>query len=140
MAVKIYLIHAQGQTIPQKVLAGVANQSVECCIVPITQEEGKTPRLNSINNWIRALEFRTDEIFIGMDTDVVMDDRDTIKVLLDKTKECFMSTIRTQTVQCKHEKDVKIKMAHALFACSKPEILLKELILIKKSWDGSCSM
>jgi hypothetical protein len=133
--VKIFTIHKQGQTIPHKVLEGVVSQTVECCLVPISQTKGDTARLNSVNNWISALEFHTDEVFIGMDGDVVMDDPDTIAKLLEAMKsDTFMATVRTQIIQHRS------KMAHALFACSEPEILRKELIGIKKNWTGACSM
>ena len=133
--IKIFTIHKQGQTIPHKVLEGIACQSVECCLVPISQTAGKTARLNSVNNWISALEFSTDEVFVGMDGDVVMDDPDTIAVLLEAMKSgVFMATIRTQIIQNRS------KLAHALFACSEPEVLRRELLGIKKNWTGACSM
>lgn len=133
--IKIFTIHKQGQTIPHKVLKGIVSQTVACCLVPISQPKGGTARLNSVNNWISALEFRTDEIFIGMDGDVVMDDPNTIAAILAGiTPDVFMATIRTQIIQSRS------KMAHALFACSEPEILRKELIGIKKNWTGDCSM
>jgi len=133
--VKIFTIHKQGQTIPHKVLEGVFSQTVECCLVPISQIKGNTARLNSVNNWISALEFHTDKVFIGMDGDVVMDDPDTIAKLLEAMKsDTFMATVRTQIIQHRG------KMAHALFACSDPEVLRKELISIRKNWTGQCSM
>ena len=133
--IKIFTIHKQGQTIPHKVLEGVVSQTVECCLVPISQTKGNTARLNSVNNWISALEFHTGEVFVGMDSDVVMDDPDTIAVLLKAMKSgVFMAAIRTQIIQ--H----RAKLAHALFACSEPEVLRKELIGIKKNWTGGCSM
>jgi len=132
--VKIFTIHKQGQTIPHKVLEGVVSQSVECCLVPISQTKGNTARLNSVNNWISALEFHTDEVFVGMDGDVVMDDPDTIRKLLFAVQPVFMATIRTQIIQNRS------KLAHALFACSEPDVLRRELISIRKNWTGGCSM
>ena len=133
--IKIFTIHKQGQTIPFKVLEGIACQAVECCLVPISQTAGKTPRLNSVNNWISALEYSGDEVFVGMDGDVVMDDPETIAVLLESISEgVFMAAIRTQIIQ--H----RAKLAHALFACSEPDVLHKELLGIKKNWTGQCSM
>ncbi len=133
--IKIFTIHKQGQTIPHKVLEGIVSQTVACCLVPISQVKGDTARLNSVNNWISALEFSTDDIFIGMDGDVVMDDPDTIAVLLKAMKsDVFMATIRTQIIQNRS------KLAHALFACSEPEVLRKELMGIRKKWTGGCSM
>ncbi len=133
--IKIFTIHKQGQTIPHKVLEGIVSQTVECCLVPISQTKGNTARLNSVNNWISALEFHTDEVFVGMDGDVVMDDPDTIAALVaGMTPGIFMATIRTQIIQNRS------KLAHALFACSEPEVLRKELIGIRKNWTGDCSM
>ncbi|MBW8036105.1 MAG: hypothetical protein FVQ79_10870 [Planctomycetes bacterium] len=132
--IKIYTIYKLGQTIPHKVLEGVVSQTVECCLVPITQTKGGTARLNSVNNWISALEFRTDEVFFGMDGDVVMDDPKTIEKLLFAVQPVFMATIRTQIIQHRS------KLAHALFACNEPEVLRKELISIRKNWTGKCSM
>ena len=133
--INIYTIYKLGQTMPHKVLEGVVSQTMECCLVPITQTKGNTARLNSLNNWISALEFRTDEVFVGMDGDVVMDDPDTIARLLEAMKsDVFMATIRTQIIQHRS------KMAHALFACSEPKVLRKELISVRKNWTGRCSM
>ena len=135
----IYTIHRQGETIPKLVMEGIVNQSIDCSLIPISQEEGNTPRLNSVNNWIRALEYATDEPFIGMDGDVVMDDEDTIKTLLKGVENVFMATIRTQILHIKCNKD-KVKMAHALFACIEPKILRDELIKIRENWNDGCSM
>ncbi len=135
----IYTIHKQGQNIPKLVLEGIVKQSIPCNLVPISQEEGETPRLNSINNWIKALEYATDEPFIGMDGDVVMTDKDAIKTLIKGVGDNFMATLRTQILHIKCSKD-KMKMAHALFICTDPKRLREELIKIKKNWTGACSM
>ena len=133
--IKIFTVHKQGQTIPHKVLEGIACQSVECCLVPISREQGQTPRLNNVNNWISALEFGTDEVFVGMDSDVVMDDPETIAVLFEAMKAgVFMTAIRTQIIQ--H----RAKLAHALFACSEPDVLREELLGIRRKWTGHCAM
>ena len=133
----IYTVLALGQTIPAKVLMGLAHQSEIVNLGPVITPHGKHPRQNMISNWIEALGRAGNGTFIGMDSDVVMHDPQTIEKLLEKSADNFLTTIKTQTSQ--HYKiDGNTQLAHALFACTDPKKLRRALIDKQKNGYTIC--
>jgi len=136
---KIFTIIKPGEVIDNRVLCGITRQSVCCNLVPIsTPVTHKLWRMNVLANWIEALSYQSDELFIGMDSDVVLEDPDTIKELLQYTTDgVFMATIRSQTRHIK-AKQSKLVIAHSLFSCTDKNLLRSELIKLKKNFVDRC--
>jgi hypothetical protein len=69
---KIFMPLADGEEIKPEVLEGIIKNN--CSLYPFTSELKEHRRINMVNNWNRAFELNKEEIFIGMDSDVILED------------------------------------------------------------------
>lgn len=71
--INIFVPLKDGEALMPEVMQGVLNQSIRCCIVPITSPGDTTYReTNRTKNLLRALHLNTSDRFIFMDSDVVI--------------------------------------------------------------------
>ena len=93
----INTILGDGQSLKPEVLKAIVNQSVECELKVFTSPCTEERRISIINNWNRCFKNNSEKIFISMDSDVVLNDPDTIKKLL----ECSEDIVGIRTKKCK---------------------------------------
>lgn len=136
--IKIYIPLADGQAIMSEVLRGVVKQTVDCCIIPITSKREKNHYTGNLNNWITALELCEDDYFIGMDSDVVLNNPEAIETLLN-VKDLKIDIAGSST-QEKHYESTKeyVNFAHSLLYCKNPKEILKYFKKLKKQRCVEC--
>lgn len=101
----IFIVLRDGEVLMPEVIKGIAKQTEECCIIPITSE-GKAgisseihARKNRRNNLLRAVRLAKD-YFLLMDSDVVLGDENIIKEMFDNEKNSNRKIVACTT---KHE-------------------------------------
>lgn len=115
----IHTVMANGQTLMPRVMKGILNQSVECCLMVITSRRDWTEnyRRNVIANWEEAFKHYEGNIFVGMDSDVVLTNPDAIKTLIEKMedKEIDMAIVGSKPKSTYNESNPRA-FPHQLFA------------------------
>lgn len=101
---KIYTILKDGEALMPEVLQGILNQTIECCLIPITST-CETEEKSRAKNWNRAKELCQEDIFIGMDSDVILIDKNAIEMIIAelKKKEFDMITLPTRGLGTGHQ-------------------------------------
>lgn len=95
----IHTILSHGECLMPQVLEGILNQSVPCCLMPITstRDWNNHRRKNMIENWRESFHYSDGDIYIGMDSDVVLKDTRAIEVLLERIKNNDIVMIASKT-------------------------------------------
>lgn len=102
--IPIYIILRDGQPLLPKVLDGILNQDIECCIIPITSAGG-TPEENRMSNWTGIKDIVHAPYFIAMDSDVVLLHHDMIRSLIRtfKNSDCDMLGVPSRKCSIGHQ-------------------------------------
>lgn len=81
--IPIYTLFRDGEALMPEVAKAMINQSFQCCMIPITSKgSSKYSENNRRLNLLRALDLNKSDVFIFMDSDVVLH-KDAIKELLE---------------------------------------------------------
>jgi hypothetical protein len=113
--IPIFVPMKDGEALMPEVLQGVANQSIKCCIVPITSPGEKEYReTNRTKNLLRALHLCKSGRFILMDSDVVLGNTSMIEDMMMDEENLQREIVSVTT---RKEKFPKVAHTpHALFS------------------------
>lgn len=122
-------ILCDGQCIMPRVMEGIISQSIECCLMPITSRRdwSKDRRFNMIENWREAFRHCDEEIFIGMDSDVVLTHPKAVETLVNRlkdNKELLMTTMPSKPYS--KLRYFKGRIDHQLFAVRRKDFPIFE--------------
>jgi len=137
--INIFIVLRDGEVLMPEVIKGIAKQTEECCVIPITSKgkAGKSfernSRINKKNNLLRAIELAKD-YFLLMDSDVVLDDENIIREMFDDTKN-FNRNIVAVTTKNEQIKTCRSFIPHSLMLLKGEEISnFKEFLLNLKNF------
>lgn len=82
----IYTIMQDGICLMPRVLEGVISQTIPCCLMPITSRRdwSKSAEVNRKQNWEECFSHCNEDIFVGMDSDVVLIEPTAIEILVNE--------------------------------------------------------
>lgn len=89
-----------GEAIMPEVMKGILNQSVECCLFPISNDNvvnGRWSEANRIENLIRAINLNVNDYFLIMDSDVVLGEPTIIEKMFEEKSDVV--AVRTADYQ-----------------------------------------
>lgn len=127
---------AEGQAIMPEVMEGIRRQTMKACIIPITSPREKNHYTGNLKNWIKALGM-SNGIFIGMDSDVVINDIDALSKLLDIPPDVEFAGVATQPEHYSTTQE-NMNLAHSLLYCKNPQGALKLFKTYLKEKPACC--
>ena len=115
---KVYTIGREGWEIRPEVTAAINKQTLGCELVQVTTEGGNDEE-NRARNWNKVKEMCETDIIVKMDADVILVDKDAIKILvetLEANDNADMTVMPTTKIQQRE------KWGHALYAIRKDKM------------------